>query len=343
MLDYAQILKFDEGQHPRHPGGTAEGGRFARSPHEQKRRDFMALVKREEREEVNLQRMRVEVAGLWKVWADDTKNRKKPLKPDGAAAKKLESYKKAKALEDVFHARFDTSREKQRELTKQAHELLKVSEEQRSKVTFKEDKQSPFPSHQRAEKVLSDFNQFDGSGAFIPATFPADTNVENVTKIFGGVNPFVKNPDGTYAIPSTLLLGKSNTKRAYATGLGINLVAGMGVELERSLYHEVAHHIEVNLPGALRAAIELRESLANKPREVFKLKEVNPALGDDEIAVRGKFPDPYVGKLYPNDSATELISMGVESYMVDPVGFARNRPEHFNLIFDVMHGKYRKA
>ena len=55
----------------------------------------------------------------------------------------------------------------------------------------------------------------------------------------------------------------------------------------------------------------------------------------------GSFPIRTLAKLYPNDQATEMVSTGVESYLADPLTFARTRPEHFNLIFDIMQGKYR--
>jgi hypothetical protein len=109
------------------------------------------------------------------------------------------------------------------------------------------------------------------------------------------------------------------------------------------VWHEVAHHIEMKSPAVLRAAVAFRESLADKPLETYKLNTVRPSLGDDEVALKGKFPDPYVGKLYPGDIATEIVSTGVHSYIADPVSFARDRPEHFKFIFDVMHGKYREA
>jgi hypothetical protein len=105
----------------------------------------------------------------------------------------------------------------------------------------------------------------------------------------------------------------------------------------------MAHHIELRSPAVLKGALALRESLADSPREVYKLNTVRPSLGPDEEAVRGTFPDPYVGKVYPKDLATEIVSTGVESYIADPIRFAQERPEHFGFIFDVLHGKYREA
>lgn len=343
---FTDILKFDPGQ-ARDPKGTHTGGRFAkenRSAIDQKRRDFMALIKRSDREEGHLNRMRVGTADAWKVWVADIQNRKKPLKPDGAAAKKLESYKHAKTLETAFHAQYDISMAKSRALEAQAKEMLKVPVDQRSKLTFKDDPQAPLGPFvvARAQKALETFRQFDGSGAFEAVKFPAD-KLDDIKKIFGGENPFVQNADGTYSIPTKLTLGKTEG-RAHATPFGIHVVSRMGAsDMEGQVFHEVAHHIEMNRSEVKKAAIAFRESMANQPREVYKLKDVSPGLRDDELAVRGKFPDPYVGKIYPDDISTEVVSTGVESYLRNPVSFARDRPEHFNFIFDVMHGKYRST
>jgi hypothetical protein len=337
--DYGHILKFDPSEARNPKGSGREAGRWARSPLEQKRRDFMALIKREDRGEGQLDKLRAGLNEAWKAWADDTKNRKKPLKPDGAAAKKLESYKRAKALEDTFHAQFAATSEKRRAFEKQAKEMLKVPVDQRSPVLFKEDPKAPLHPAvvTRAKQILETFKQFDGSGAFIPLSFPAD-KVQAFRDAFGDDTPLVQNKDGTYALESKLRLSKSESGRAHATIQGI---AVGGRDLEREVSHEVAHHIEFKSHAVLQAAVALRESLANTPREVYSLYANNKALEQDEVAVRGNFPDPYSGKIYPQDISTEMVSTGVESYLSDPVHFARTRPEHFNFIFDVMHGKYR--
>jgi len=341
-VTFVKVLRWDEVLHPRDAEGKFSETRGDRSPHEQKRRDFMALVKRSDREGVILDRMRVELADAWKTWSEDlSKGRKKPLKADGAAAKKLESYQRANALEKVFHERFEVASKKRHALNQQARELLKVAPAERSKLEFTDDPKNPLHPGVAAgaRRALEQFRRFDGSGAFVPTNIPED-QMGKLREIFGGTEgPFVKNPDGTYAIPAILKLEKSATRRAHATIAGIAI--GEGRDLERTVHHEVAHHIELNSSAARQAAINVREQLANKPREVYKLKTVSPALEDDEEALRGKFPDPYSAKLYPHDISTEMVSTGVESYLADPITFARERPEHFNLIFDIMQGKYR--
>lgn len=342
IAKFSRILKFDESKHPRDEDGkfTIAGGRGSRTPLEQKRRNFQAIFRRTEHDAKNLDRMRVEMVEAWKVWADDTKNRKKPLKPDGAAAKKLESYKHAKALEDAFHEKHSSTMEKQRKLRSQALEMLKVPKEQRSPILFVRDMEAPLSdlAEDGAKRALEVFKQFDGSGVFVPTRFPAESK-KQLEELMPSVK-FVSYNDGSFSLPSELRVGKAAGNRAHATVNGIRL-GGMGYDRDKAVYHEVAHHIEMRTKAVLEAAVAFRESQANSPREVYTLRENSPALGGDEIAVRGNFPDRYTGKLYPNDIATEVISTGVESYLTDPIEFVRSRPEHFNLIFNVMHGKYR--
>ena len=341
VAKFANILKWDESKHPRDKEGQFA---FKRSPLEKKRRQFMALIRRGAREEINLNRMRIELADAWYVWSEDTKNRKRPLKADGAAAKKLPSYKAANELEKAFHIRFAEVTQKKRKLAEQARELLKVPREMRSKVEFFDDPKLPVQPAIRAhnaKNILSRFREFDGSGVFEPAKFTPEQQRKFIEVLGKDAPKMVENPDGTFSIPTVLRLSQSESPRAHADGMGIHI--GSGRQLDAAVNHEVAHHIELRNGAVRAAAIALRESLASQPREVYKLNTVNRALDDTEEAVRGNFPDPYVAKLYPKDGATEIVSTGVEAYLADPITFAKDRPEHFNFIFDVMQGKYRES
>ena len=177
-LRFVNVLLWDEALHPRDAKGQFSETRGDRSPHEQKRRDFMAIVKRHGREGVILDRLRVEMAAKWKVWSEDlAKGRKKPLKPDGAAAKKLPSYKEAKALEDAFHVRYQVATQRERALEAKAKELLKVPVADRSDVEFIDDKQFPIKIELRrkhAQQILAKFRQFDGSGTLVSTKFSAE-------------------------------------------------------------------------------------------------------------------------------------------------------------------------
>lgn len=309
---------------------------------EQVRHEFDAMIKTRDQQNDHVNDLRVKVNAAWNKWGEDLKNHKPhPLKPDGVAAKKLPSYQEAKAIETEFHAAYTDQTNREYKMQAAARELLKVPVDDRSKVVFKEDDKAPLlhPAvANHAMKALSVFRQFDGSGAFVPISFPAE-KVDDFKRIFGDDTMLDQNRDGSYSLPVRLSLEKSDNGRAHATLTGVAL--GGGPTLEHQVFHEVAHHIELRNHAVKEAAIALRDKLADAPRQVYPLKTINPALGDDEMALRGRFPDPYSGKIYPDDIATEMVSTGVEAYLTDPVRFAKERPEHFQFIFDVMHGKYR--
>jgi len=335
---------FGHAGRPGEVGGSAPGGGSGSRDErrESVKRQFQALIDAKVTGLAEVDTLRTDLNAAWKVWSDEISNRPKPLKPDGAAAKKLDSYKQARALEEAFHARYQAESSDARRLDAEAKALLRVPVEERSAVVFKVDDQEPvIPERARAaSNALATLRTYDGSGAFVPVKFPAD-KVEALRTIFGDKTTLTENADGTFSIPTSLTLGTAKDGRAHATMAGIHIAGGR--ELDRQVHHEVAHHIEIRNPAVLKAAVALRESLADSPREVYKLNTVNRSLGSDEEALRGKFPDPYTAKLYPRDIATEIVSTGVESYIADPIRFAQERPEHFAFIFDVLHGKYREA
>lgn len=327
---------------PGEVGGSGRGG--ARSDEDQMHRNILALGRRIDHEEKMLNSKRNGMRDAWAAWSEDIKNRKKPLKADGAAAKKLDTYKEAKRLEDEFHAAFKESSDLQREHQKKALDILRVSPELRSNVLFHQIKDADKQLHPgvlgRASQALEFFKRYDGSGVFDVHKFDGESR-DQVEKILGGVK-MVENADGTFSLPggSTIPVAKGSG-RANVQGMVIHL--GDSRQLERAVYHEVAHLIEMHKPEIKADAVALRESLANQPRELFRLYETPHDQGGAEMALRGRFPDPYSAKVYENDVATEMISTGVESYLTDPVRFARERPEHFKLIRKVMAGGYRKS
>jgi uncharacterized protein YcfJ len=66
---------------------------------------------------------------------------------------------------------------------------------------------------------------------------------------------------------------------------------------------------------------------------------VGGGYAKDEVAKDDKFPDKYCGKIY-RDKSTELLSMGIQYMYNDPIKFAREDPEYFDLIHDVLKGRW---
>jgi SPP1 gp7 family putative phage head morphogenesis protein len=104
---------------------------------------------------------------------------------------------------------------------------------------------------------------------------------------------------------------------------------------EATVVHELGHFLEnaraVNFQKA--KAFFLRRTKDEKPT---KLKDLFPRFNyrPDEVVLKDKFFDPYVGKIY--NSATEVISMGIEWLLIDPLEFIAKDPEHFDLICDIL-------
>lgn len=88
-----------------------------------------------------------------------------------------------------------------------------------------------------------------------------------------------------------------------------NGILNVGAFLQRStLYHEMAHFIEFGSDRILQAAELWRDRKATGPPQLL-----GGTYRDDEIAVPGKFVDPYVGKIYQNGS-TEVVSVGLQHF-----------------------------
>ncbi len=129
----------------------------------------------------------------------------------------------------------------------------------------------------------------------------------------------------------------SDSDRAFASKSG-DLETGK--ERNRAtIYHEYAHHIEYKTSGTAESARDWIESRATSktPEKLKDLTGIN--YRDDEVALKDKFIDPYVGKLYGSKgSSTEVISMGVEKFH-DPNFmrfFHKKDPEHFHYVLGVL-------
>lgn len=107
----------------------------------------------------------------------------------------------------------------------------------------------------------------------------------------------------------------------------------------RTFVHEFAHHVETHDPtngrlAQVQAFFDRRTAGLN-PR---RLNEIYPAstYKDWEVAVEDDFADAYAGKIYgPRgaQTATEIVSLGLEYLYTDAAAFARVDPDFFDFIF----------
>lgn len=128
---------------------------------------------------------------------------------------------------------------------------------------------------------------------------------------------------------SKVKIDSKGDRRANAPGIDRHGTTGsvmLGSSFgKRTLWHELAHHIEAD-PVAKKASGRLirRRSVDGK---AYTLKSLtgNPGYRSSEVAYKDGFFSPYVGKIY-KDGITEVFSMGVESFS-DPLMLARRIAE----------------
>lgn len=134
--------------------------------------------------------------------------------------------------------------------------------------------------------------------------------------------------------------------------------------------HEMTHAWENLDPKAHKAAVAFLQKRTAGEKPVF-LQDLlpNDGYGSEEIVKVDKFENPYTGRLYTwatydrfkskerqqlstnnalaeditphiRPGSTEILSMGVERMYDDPIGFAKQDPEYFEFVYNVMKGLY---
>lgn len=103
------------------------------------------------------------------------------------------------------------------------------------------------------------------------------------------------------------------------------------------LWHELGHILEFNNPHLAEGMRAFRDSRATGPAQKLSELVKDRAYEPHEMALPGKYINPYVGKVY-SDGYTEVLSVGVEHF-ASPSGLLRlyNEDEdHFHLILGII-------
>lgn len=109
-----------------------------------------------------------------------------------------------------------------------------------------------------------------------------------------------------------------------------------------TLWHEYGHAVEHVNEEATAFANTLRDERA-KGDARRRLKDIDGGGYDDhEITYEDKWADKYTGKWYGHQSSTEVLSMGVQHFMDNPIAFHRRDPDHFALVAGVLSGMIGK-
>lgn len=129
---------------------------------------------------------------------------------------------------------------------------------------------------------------------------------------------------------------KYDDPRAYASRYENVINIGKGAE-KSTQFHEAGHHVEFESKD-LQMAMNIWRNQRAYSLQYKSLKELTGIdYDDDEVALEDKYLDPYVGKVYANDS-TEVLSMGIEHF-TDAKAMRRLREtdkQHFDLIMGVI-------
>lgn len=93
--------------------------------------------------------------------------------------------------------------------------------------------------------------------------------------------------------------------------------------------HEYGHHLETS-PGVHEKVM----GFYNRRTAGEKAVHLGPGYGRSEVTKKDKFIHPYMGKVYPN--ASEILSMGIQHLMTDPIGLREKDQDYFDTMIDIL-------
>lgn len=129
----------------------------------------------------------------------------------------------------------------------------------------------------------------------------------------------------------------ADSDRAYTNPDG--LVDVGKVVKKQTVFHEFAHHIEISDPKVAKLAAQWRDAKSDQSG-VHKMSTLtgDKTYRDDEVAVKDKYLDPYVGKVYKDSDYTEVVSMGVEHFSsADKMKQLYDKdPDHYHFILGLL-------
>jgi len=158
-------------------------------------------------------------------------------------------------------------------------------------------------------------------------------------------------PEVGASVPKTIYARPDSGDRAYYSKLPDHVTSdptfsgwGGTVHVKRTddtgtYVHEQGHHLENHVPGAREAAIAFRDSrVKGAPLSPIYGKPDELGHPDDwgKLFAPGSTEASYVGKHYPADRNTEIVSMGLELLYRNPRHFAEKDPEYFDFIMGIL-------
>jgi hypothetical protein len=118
-----------------------------------------------------------------------------------------------------------------------------------------------------------------------------------------------------------------------------------GGTAKKTIFHEMAHHLEFQDPelaGASRSFRDARAANAGHAGKEYPLQQLEPEgnYRPDEMVMIGNFKRLYTGKTY-KDGITEVVTMGLQEFTNprDMFNLWRVDPEHFLLTLGAIRGR----
>lgn len=135
--------------------------------------------------------------------------------------------------------------------------------------------------------------------------------------------------------PYEIFASSKYVRAYYEWRNGIRSGAVQYVENPAAVYvHEYGHHLESRLP-------ELWDRRRRWLRSRTKGERATTIYaGTSEIGFKDEFRAHYVGKLYAQEWASEVLSMGLQYLFEDPVGFAKADPDMFDFILRILNNDW---
>jgi hypothetical protein len=108
----------------------------------------------------------------------------------------------------------------------------------------------------------------------------------------------------------------------------------------QDVIHELAHSLEHHSDLVHNTVMNFyNKRTAGEPIIPLRRYALGYHYSPGERAKPDNFFEPYCGRIY-DDGSTEALSCGMAQMFSDPVGFAHDDPEYFDMVYNVMRGHY---
>ena len=238
-------------------------------------------------------------------------------------------WRERQAVSREFYIAEETLAKKRLALKPRVKELIEIPKGRRGKLNYNWQGGGIADEEERDQamvKVMTGSQQF--------ARFVSPKVISKINAKAHGGNVEVLYESGTRAY-----FKSSPSSGGWKKGLDIYSVRLDPQSPAATVAHEFAHAIEYADPRTLRATKSFLRMRANGAPPI-PLKSLGNAYRGDEYAYEDNWEarggSIYSGKSYVE--ATELLSMGLNRIVRDPVSFAALDPEYFSFVVQTLHG-----